>query len=73
MPAWGLLLVPASLVLLAGLLALTAWLERSVLSPRSLIVSTIRSRAVEPEQVERFVAEQYERLLRELPRVLADD
>ena len=69
MPAWGLLLVPASLLLLAGLLVLTAWLEASVLSPRALIASTLRSRAIEPEQVERFVAEQYERLLRDLTRV----
>ena len=64
------LLVPAVLILLTGLLLWTAWLEDSVLSPRSLIVHSARSRSrrMRPEDVERLVATQSERLLRDLNR-----
>ena len=62
-----LLFVPLALVILGLILAATAWLEHSVLSPRSLIVYSARSRR-RPEQVERLVATESERLLRNLNR-----
>ena len=65
---WLILLVPAALLLMCGLLGLTAWLEESVLSPRALILKTLRTRRAEPEHVERLVAEQYEKVLRNLAR-----
>jgi hypothetical protein len=66
----GVILIPLSLALLAVLLFVTAWLEEKVLSPRSLILHTVRtrSRRVRPEDVERMVAVQSERLLRNLER-----
>jgi hypothetical protein len=59
-----------SLALVSVLLFLTAWLEENMLSPRSLILHTVRtrSRRVRPEDVERLVALQSERLLRNLER-----
>src|SRR5947209_15627936 len=64
------LFVPLCLILLSVLLFATAWLEENVLSPRSLILHTVRTRSrhVHPEQVERLVAAQSERLLRNLAR-----
>lgn len=65
----GVLLIPISLGLVTMLLFVTAWLEESVLSPRSLILHTVRTRSrVRPEQVEQLVAAQSERLLRNLER-----
>jgi hypothetical protein len=66
----GLLLVPLALLLVTVLLFVTAWLEESVLSPRSLILHTVRtrSRRILPEDVERVVAAQSERLLRSFER-----
>ena len=62
-----LLLIPAALVVLVAVLFGTAWLEDSVLSPRSLIAYTVRTRArISPEDVERLVAAQSEPLLRNL-------
>jgi hypothetical protein len=62
------LFVPAALLVVTVLLFVTVWLEENVLSPRSLILHTVRtrSRRVQPEQVERLVAMQSERLLRDL-------
>jgi len=70
MGSYGVLLVPAALLIVTTLLFVTAWLEENVLSPRSLILHTIRtrSRRVHPEHVERLVADQSERLLRHLQR-----
>ena len=70
MGSLGVLLIPISLGLVTLLLVVTAWLEENVLSPRSLILRTVRtrSRRVGPEQVERLVAAQSERLLRNLER-----
>jgi hypothetical protein len=70
MGSFGVILVPIALALVTLLLYATAWLEENVLSPRSLILHTVRtrSRRVRPEQVERLVAAQSERLLRNLER-----
>ena len=70
MGSLGVLLIPVSLALVSVLLFVTAWLEENVLSPRSLILHTVRarSRRVQPEHVERLVTAQSERLLRNLER-----
>jgi len=70
MGSLGVLFVPGALLLVSVLLFVTVWLEENVLSPRSLILHTvrIRSRRVLPEHVERLVAAQSERLLRDLER-----
>ncbi len=65
MSAWPLLAVPATLLLLAAVLYLSAFAESRFLCPRSLIVSAVRTRRTTPEYVEAFVARQYERLLQE--------
>jgi len=57
--------VPLALTVIVLILAVTAWLERSVLSPRSLILYSARSRRTRPEQVERLVAMHAERIMRE--------
>ena len=56
------LLVPAVLVLLTGLLLWTAWLEDSVVSPRAVMRSVMRVR-VTPDRVEQVVAAECERVL----------
>ena len=68
--SFGLIIVPVALGIVSLLLFATAWLEENVLSPRSLILHTVRtrSRRIHPEQVERLVAAQSERLLRNLER-----
>ena len=63
MSAWGVLLVPAALGSVVLLLAVTTWLERWVLSPRSLILSAARARGAAPGHVEALVIEQCDRLL----------
>ena len=70
MGSFGVLFVPLALALVSVLLFVTAWLEENVISPRSLILHTVRtrSRRVHPEDVERLVAAQSERLLRNLER-----
>jgi len=65
----GVVLVPAALLVVTVLLFVTAWLEENVLSPRSLILRTVRTRSrLQPEQVEQLVAAQSERLLRNFER-----
>lgn len=70
MGSLGVLFVPAALIVVSVLLFATAWLEDNLLSPRSLILHTVRtrSRRVRPEDVERLVAIESERLLRDLER-----
>ena len=68
MSEWFLLSVPGALLLLCGLLALSAVVESRVLSPRSMIVSAVRARRTGPEYTEQFVARQFERLLRDQQR-----
>jgi len=62
-----LLFIPGALAAVVGILVATAWLEASILSPRSLILHSVRtrSRRVGPEDVERLVAMQSERLIRD--------
>lgn len=65
MSVWLLLATPGTFLLLSGVLYLSALTEERLLSPRSLIVSTVRARRASPEYAEAFVARQFERLLRE--------
>ena len=65
MTSWALLFVPATLVVLMGLLFLTALVEERVLSPRALILRVARTRYATPDHAEAFVARQFERLLRQ--------
>ena len=65
MTSWALLFVPATLVILMGLLFLTALVEERVLSPRALILRVARTRYATPDHAEAFVARQFERLLRQ--------
>jgi hypothetical protein len=62
---WSLLLIPATLLLATALLAMTAWLEASVLCPRSLILHAVRIRRATPDHVELLVAQQAAPLLGE--------
>lgn len=65
MSAWLLLSIPGALMLLCGILALSALVEERALSPRSLIVSAARSRRTDADFTEAFVAREFERLLKE--------
>ena len=68
MSPWEVLFVPASLALVYSLLFVVSWFEQRVLSPRSLILHSARSRGTRPEQVEALVTAQSERLLEGLLR-----
>jgi len=59
-----LLSIPATVVLLAGVLFLSAVVEERVLSPRAVVLSTVRARRSSPEYAETMVAKQFEDLLR---------
>ena len=64
MSAWSLLAVPLCLLGMVLLLAGMSWFEQRVLSPRSLIVYTARSRHVGPDTVEMLVTKQSEELVK---------
>ena len=69
MPWWLLLLtLPTALLIPSGLLMLSAVAERRILSPRSLILSTAKSRHSTPELTEALVAREFERLLKDTQR-----
>lgn len=65
---WLLLAVPGTSVVLGVILYLSAVAERRLLSPRRLILGAVRARRNTPEFAEAFVANQFERLLREESR-----
>ena len=62
---WLIAAIPGTLLLLAGLLALSALVEQHFLSPRSLILGVVRARRGTPEYAESFVARQLDLLLLE--------
>lgn len=63
-----LFVIPMCLLLVGGLLFLSAEVERRVLSPRSMIISAVRARRGSPEIAEGLVAREFERLLRDYQR-----
>ena len=63
MSGWLLLAIPGALVLLCGILFVSALVESRALSPQSLIVSAARSRRTDAAFTEAFVAAELERLL----------
>lgn len=66
MSPWSLIAIPLCLALVVGLLWGVSWFEEHVLSPRSMILYTARSRHVGPDTVEMLVARQSEGLLKTL-------
>jgi hypothetical protein len=58
-----LLAIPASLLLLAGVLAFTAYAEDRLVSSRALILRVASHRSVRPEVAEHVVARELDRLL----------
>ncbi len=66
MSPWSLLAIPLCLSLVVGLLWGMTWFEQRLLSSRSLILYTARSRRVGADTVEVFVAKESERLLKNL-------
>lgn len=66
MSPWSLFAIPLCLAVVVGLLWGVTWFEEHVLSPRSLILYTARSRHVGPDTVELFIARQSEGLLKTL-------
>lgn len=63
MSAWSLLAIPICLSVVVGLLWGVAWFEQRMLSPRSLILYTARSRHVGADTVELLIAKQSEKLI----------
>jgi hypothetical protein len=68
MSLYALLFVPAALILIPGLLFLSALVEDRVLSPRALIFRVARNDSASPEHAEAFVAREFERLLQQSSR-----
>lgn len=58
--------VPLTLVLLFGVLLLSALVEERVLSPRAVVLSVVRARGSSPEYAEALAARECERALAEL-------
>ena len=59
-----LLMIPATLLLLAGLLAFSAFAENHMVSSRALILNVARRRRSRPEVAEALVARELDRMLR---------
>lgn len=69
MPVWVIPIVFfAAFAIMTGVLWLSAWVESSVLSPRSMIVSAAKARRTTPEYSEAVVAREFERLIRDAQR-----
>jgi hypothetical protein len=69
MPSWLLLVcLPLALLIPCAMLGLSAFAERRILSPQSLILSTARARRSSPEMAEALVAREFERLLKDTQR-----
>ncbi|MFN2503588.1 MAG: hypothetical protein ABR540_05045 [Acidimicrobiales bacterium] len=64
MTPWSLLAIPLCLGLMVLLLMGITWFENRMLSPRSLIQYTAKSRHVGPDTVELFITAQSEALLK---------
>ena len=64
-----LLAIPLTPVLLAALLFLSARAEAWFLSPRALVLSTVRARRATPEYAEEMVARQFAEILERRERV----
>ncbi|MEO6120948.1 MAG: hypothetical protein ABIW46_08655 [Acidimicrobiales bacterium] len=62
-----LLSIPLTVVLLATMLALSAGVERHVLSSRSLVIRVVRARHTSPDFVEAVVAREWAPLLARPP------
>ncbi len=60
---WLIAAIPATLALMAALLALSGFVEQHFLSPRSLILGAVRARHNTPEYTEAFVIRQLDLLL----------
>lgn len=56
--------IPITVLLLAGVLFLSAVVEQRFLSPRAVVMSSVRARRSTPEYTEHLVAKQFEELLR---------
>jgi hypothetical protein len=56
--------IPVTVLLLAGVLFLSAVVEQRFLSPRAVVLSSVRARRSTPEYTEHLVAKQFEELLR---------
>ena len=64
MPAWTLLSIPATFVLLALVLYLSDVAETRIVSPKALILRAVSARRTSPELTERLVVAEVERLIR---------
>lgn len=63
MALYALLAIPTTLMLLFGVLLLSAFVEERVLSPRAVVLSVARARGSSPEYAEALVARECERVL----------
>lgn len=59
-----LLSIPLTFVLVTGVLFLSAVVEQRFLSPRAVVLSTVKARRSTPEYTEAMVAKQFEELLK---------
>ncbi len=55
--------ISVTVAVLGGVLFLSAYVERRFLSPRALVLSTVRARRSTPEYTEQMVARQFEEIL----------
>jgi hypothetical protein len=61
-----LLSIPLTVLLLAGVLFLSGVVEQRFLSPRAVVLSTVRARRSTPEYAEAVVARQFEDVLKRM-------